>query len=232
MYHLVFFFIHCSLLLSSFLSLFFNPHMQSSTIGSINIHGGRDKHKRALVSEIVSQNKIDVLFLQETHSDQADEVDWGLWWEGPHVLSHGTSVSAGVAILCRATANAVMLSVSEVVKGRLLIVRAEMNGSVLCIVNIYAPNQGSDRVGLFTKIQSELRNYSQDHIILGGDFNCTADFTQDRTNEEPHPQSSQCLKQTITDLDLFDTWRLKHPHTRQYTWIRIRNKQGQCSQTR
>lgn len=48
-------------------------------------------------------------------------------------------------------------SLSLSVKGRLLIVRAEMNGSVLCFVNIYAPNQGSDRAGLFTKIQSELR---------------------------------------------------------------------------
>ena len=38
-------------------------------------------------------------FLQETHSDVMNEIDWGLWWGEQQVLSHGTSVSAGVTIL-------------------------------------------------------------------------------------------------------------------------------------
>ena len=51
----------------------------------------------------------------------------------------------------------------------------------------------------------QLRNYHQDQLIIGGDFNFTFDFTLDRTSEEPHPQSAQSLNNIITHLDLLDT---------------------------
>lgn len=115
--------------------------MQNLKIGSLNINGGRDRQKRALISEVATQKRIDVLFLQETHSDLADEVDWGLWWEGSYTLSHGTNFSAGVAVLFRPAANATVLSFTEVVKGRLLIVRAEIQSSVFC--QCVCPKSGS-----------------------------------------------------------------------------------------
>lgn len=43
--------------------------MQALRIASLNVNGGRDAHKRALVSQLVQQKRIDVAFLQETHSD-------------------------------------------------------------------------------------------------------------------------------------------------------------------
>lgn len=45
-------------------------------MGSLNINGGRDRHKRALVSEIMHQKKLNVVLLQETHSDVDTEVKW------------------------------------------------------------------------------------------------------------------------------------------------------------
>lgn len=63
-------------------------------VGSLNINGGRDSHKRALVSEIMQNKKLHVILLQETHSDMDNEVEWGMWWKGQHVLSHGTNLSA------------------------------------------------------------------------------------------------------------------------------------------
>ena len=65
---------------------------------------------------------------------------------GPHALSHGSNLSAGVAVLFTTTTNATILSTSEVVKERLLIVRAEIDSTVFVFMNIYAPNQGSERV--------------------------------------------------------------------------------------
>ena len=50
-----------------------NITMQSLKIGSLNINGGRDRHKRALIFEVATQKKIDVLFLQETHTIQTDD---------------------------------------------------------------------------------------------------------------------------------------------------------------
>lgn len=42
-------------------------------VGSLNINGGRDGCKRALVFETIKQKKRNVIFLQETHSDIANE---------------------------------------------------------------------------------------------------------------------------------------------------------------
>lgn len=182
---------------------------------------GGIRQKRALISEISSQKGVDVLFLQETHSSPADEVDWGLWWEGSYTLSHGTNFSAGVAVLFRTTVNATVLSFNKVVKGRLLIVRAEIESIVFCFVTVYGPNQGRERVVFFTLLKNKLIKYQQDHLIIAGDFNCTLDFIMDRIGEEPHLQSSQSLNTTITHLDLLDTWRVKHPQSRQYIWVRV-----------
>ena len=58
--------LRCSLLVSACLFLFsLSIFMQSLKIGSLNINGGRDRHKRALISEVATQKKLDVLFLQK-----------------------------------------------------------------------------------------------------------------------------------------------------------------------
>ena len=50
----------------------------------------RDRVKRAGVSEIIEQKNLKVIFLQETHTDANNEVEWAMWWEGHSVFSHGT----------------------------------------------------------------------------------------------------------------------------------------------
>ncbi len=107
-------------------------------------------------------------------------------------------------------------------KGRLLIVRVEIESSVFCFGNVYAPSQVSVRVNFFTMLKNELGKY-QEQLVVGGDFNCTSVFTVDRIGEEPHPQSSQSLNSIITHLGLLDRWRVKHPQSRQYTWVRVSN---------
>lgn len=188
-------------------------------MGSLNINGGRYANKSALISEFACQKKIDVLFLQETHTTSADEVDWGLWWKGSCTLSHGTNCSAGAAI--HLNSSAVFLSSTEVVKGRMLIIRAEVKSSVFCFVNMYAPNSGRDRVSFFALLEGELSKHQQDQLIVARDFNCTLDFTVDRTGEEPHPQSSQCLNRIITQHNLKDSWRMKNSQSSQTSNSRV-----------
>lgn len=69
MYHSVFSSFYCSLLVSLYLFLLSYLSMQNLKIGSLNINGGRDRQKRALISEVATQKRINVLFLQETHSN-------------------------------------------------------------------------------------------------------------------------------------------------------------------
>lgn len=53
--------------------------MEKIKVGSLNINGGRDGQKRAVILEIISQKRLNVVFLQETHSDKHNEIDSGLW---------------------------------------------------------------------------------------------------------------------------------------------------------
>lgn len=84
------------LFLSTFLSYLI---MDVLRVGSLNVNGIRDKNKWLLLKESIELKEMNVMFLQETHSDINNEVDWGLWSDGQFVLSHGTNLSAGVAIL-------------------------------------------------------------------------------------------------------------------------------------
>ena len=126
--------------------------MDKLSIGILNINGGRDQNKRLLVSQMVSQKKLDIIFLQETHSDINNEVDWGLWWTGHYTLSHGTNLSAGVATLISPGLDIKVTSTSEIMAGRAVAVKAEICGFIFCLINVYAPNQGPDRLALFQKL--------------------------------------------------------------------------------
>lgn len=54
-------------------------------------------------------------------------------------------------------------------------------------------------------------------LVLGGDWNCTVNFTLDRNGEEPHPSSAKCLHDVISNSNLVDVWRLQHPTVKQYS---------------
>lgn len=130
MHHAVFLFC-CPFLfcLYPFLTLY----MDSLRVGSLNINGGRDRHKRALVSEIMHQKKLNVVLLQETHSDVDTEVKWWMWWKGHYILSHGTNLSAGIAFLFMPDKRISIVKTEEFVKGRLALVKVVIEGVIFLL---------------------------------------------------------------------------------------------------
>ena len=70
-------------------------YMEVLRIGTLNINGGRDRNKRAVLAELSRTKNIDVFLLQETHSSADNEAEWGMTWRGQFFLSHGTNLSAG-----------------------------------------------------------------------------------------------------------------------------------------
>lgn len=150
-------------------------------VGSLNVNGMRDGRKNNVLSELILIKNISVLFLQETHSDQSNEVDWDLWWKGEKSLSHGTNLSAGVAVLFSPETKAKIISKKELQPGRCLIARAEISNLHFLFVNIYASNIGADRVQLFKKLGLFLKQQQDDDfIIIGGDWNCTLNHSRQK----------------------------------------------------
>ena len=142
--------------------------MQSLKIGSLNINGGRDRHKRALISEVATQKKIDVLFLQETHTIQTDDTDWGLWWGGSCFLSHGSNLSAGGAILFSQHLILSQVVVTDVEQGRIQVVKATIRETPFVFVNVYAYTSAVDRISLFHKLNDTLKQFSGSSVVVVG----------------------------------------------------------------
>lgn len=109
-----------SLFLSVSLFYLFIFSMEMIRVASLNINTGhwRDKSKRALVAELIKMKNVNVSFLQETHKDCKNEVEWCRWWEGESVFSHGSNLSAGVAILFSKNLNFKIVLTEEIEKGR------------------------------------------------------------------------------------------------------------------
>uniref|UniRef100_A0A674N027 exodeoxyribonuclease III n=1 Tax=Takifugu rubripes TaxID=31033 RepID=A0A674N027_TAKRU len=204
--------------------------MNNFKVGSLNINGAREARKRAKAYETAKNKRIDVLFLQETHSSDSNETDWRREWEGGVFLSHSTAVSAGVGILFSRSFNPVAVTVEHVVQGRCLLVKAAFSHLTVVFINIYAPNNGAERKLFLEKINDVLNNLSSsDLLILGGDFNCTEDHVLDRNHIEPHPVSQQVLRQLVRSHGLVDVWRRMHASHRQFTWLRASTDWGWTS---
>lgn len=118
--------------------------------------------------------KIRSIFLQETHSDKENEINWALWWKGQYILFHGTNFSAGVAIPFSPGLSVNIVSTIKIVTGRAFVVRAKVQDISFCFFNIYAPNQDSGRQDIFQKIKKFLKQCNQSKcVVMGGDWNCS-----------------------------------------------------------
>lgn len=67
---------------------FFISFMNSLKLASLNINCARDYRKRAKQYELIKQKHVDVMFIQETHSDLKNESEWMMELEGKAFLSH------------------------------------------------------------------------------------------------------------------------------------------------
>lgn len=192
-------------------------------IASLNVNGARNCVKRMEIFETMKQKQLDVLFLQETHSDEENAVVWSKEWNGSSYLSHKTSVSGGVAILFARRFTPCSVTVEEIVKGRLLKIQALFENHVFVFICLYAPNLPIERIDFFDVLCATLKKCnSDDYLFLGGDFNCV-EKNVDRNHVEPHMPSRVLLTQTVEANELCDVWRLLNRNVRQYTWAHARD---------
>jgi len=121
----------CSILMSNF------------KISSINLNGARDAVKRAQLYDVLKIKGIDIAFVHD-HSTQENAVEWKKEWDGQSCLSHKRVFSAGVGILFSQKFLPDSYNVEEIVKGRLLKVKAKK--IVLELINVYVPVNASERM--------------------------------------------------------------------------------------
>uniref|UniRef100_A0A3B4TQD0 Reverse transcriptase domain-containing protein n=1 Tax=Seriola dumerili TaxID=41447 RepID=A0A3B4TQD0_SERDU len=219
--------------LNKFVNLFFCylvvvPHllcfMGSIKVGSLNLNGARDQRKRASLFKLISMKKLDVVFLQETHSTEDNEIHWNKEWEGRTFLSHKSSTSCGVGILFSRNFMPQSVLSEEVIKGRLLKITADYENIKMIFINIYAPVLGTERLSVLDVLNDEIEKCNNEgYLFIGGDFNCTVNSELDRNHPEPHPASHSRLLRLIQAHELMDVWRGFHGKQRQYTWCHVKD---------
>ena len=78
-------------------------------------------------------------------------------------FSYGSSASAG---LCTAIHRSLAVKLADI-PGHCLPLELTKNGKTVCILNIYTPNNGYERVQFFQQLES----YFLNNVMLLGDFN-------------------------------------------------------------
>jgi len=199
------------------------------THATLNVRGLGEINKRLAIYNFLNENKIDIAFLQETYCtvNKIKEINKG--WDGTiyHSLSN-SSHSKGVAILFRKKLNLENVNINKDSEGRRLLIHAKINGTDFTLINIYAPsNTLQDRINFLKRTKVWVKQHTIENYLLlvSGDFN-TVDSPIDRSSGLLD-KSSNHFTQFKTYNTLADTWRIKHPNKKQYTYINPGNiKQG------
>ena len=103
----------------------------------------------------------------------------------------------------------------EVIRGRLLKVRAVCEDVKMVFINIAAPAVGVERVvSLHVLYEVIDKCNNEEYVFVGGGCNSTEDSRSDRNHAEPHAASHTRLLHLMEAQELCDVWRDKTPgHT-------------------
>ena len=163
------------------------------------------------------------VFLQETYSSKECENIWQAEWGGEVTFSHGTNYGKGTMILINPK---IKYKVEKKIcdkNGRYIILDIALADTRVALVNIYPPNDINQQVSFFKELQEQLQEFSEENIIIGGDFNCTLS-EKDKKGGNPSNRKHALVKEIkkLCNLyDLNDIWRSLNPSAEEFTW---RNK--------
>ena len=188
-------------------------------IASINVRGLQNNSKRDEMFLYVKKLQYDIIFMQETHSTEKDELLWSNKWGGKILYSHCDSKSKGTAILFNPSLQCKIFKTTTDTEGRYVICDCEIQGAKLLLVNIYAPN--ADEPEFFFKVFNEMGTHNHANRIVGGDFNLVLDENVDSCNRKNNNSKAQKSLLALSEESmLIDTWRHLNPKSFQFTWHR------------
>ena len=193
---------------------------------SFNANGLRNDSKRKSLLrwlKVYHQAEGKIIFLQETHTNVANEKAWEKDWDGDIIFSHGTNNSKGTAILLPKDTEYLKEDIHRDLEGRFVVMTIKVNQSEICLVNVYAPTGDNvpEQITWLNKLQTILDEYSHLNFIIGGDINTPMNPQIDKYNATPNSQPSDYAKLWTTlfeDLNLTDIWRTLNPNKIRYTW--------------
>ena len=152
---------------------------------SLNCRGLRKALKRNYIFNICKKHSI--CLLQETFITKDLAAAWKKQWQGNFYFHAGSSHSQGLVTLVNK--NLTMdrepdLLLSE---ERIIALKVYYEGSMLVIINIYAPNKKQQKIIFFQQLHNFLDTlHNESNIIIAGDFNTVLNNELDIISGLPH----------------------------------------------
>ena len=195
----------------------------SLKVYTYNVRGLRDYTKRREIWHYLHTKKVDICFLQETHSTKGCEKQWSTEWGNKIWFSHGASNARGVAILFSKRVKVKLCNAEYSKMGRFILLHVEVSGRKMLLVNIYAPNV--DSPGFFQEIFGSIERYHVDTYLIAGDLNLAIDPYRDRKGScNNNDNAAMWLKAHMENQDIYDVWRFYNSEVEGYTWYRRKPK--------
>ena len=188
-------------------------------VASFNVNGLRDGLKRRSVLSYCQQ--WDIVLLQETHiSCLREATSFFQSWPGRCFHSFGDPRSRGVSVLLSPKVSGAVNGFYHDWAGRVVKVDIDICNVTIRIINIYAPNDSSDRSEFLSSLHP-LCTTSRE-VVLGGDFNYVDNILLDKAGgDSEHGTTGRDMMQSITNnCKLADAFRYSSPTDKQFTYFR------------
>ena len=149
--------------------------MAEFDIISFNVKGLRDYKKRRKIFNYAKKQttRNGIVFFQETHSSREIENVWANQWGGKVIYSHGSNDSRGVLIAFREGLDIKIENEMKDTNGRVIILKACIQGSDFLLINIYNANVEKEQLHTLEMLDSLIDKVNVSHdikVILGGDL--------------------------------------------------------------
>ena len=190
-----------------------------------NVRGMRNKRKRLSLFKTLRQEKVDIIALQETYLTGIDCISVEREWGGKVVLAPGSNKSKGLIFLfSRKMADCFKIETVYFDSRILLIYLVGHDEDRILLGNIYAPCISKDKAAFMTHFNKKVNEYTHNftsHVICMGDFNLVLRNHLDIISGECHSVDLvKNFNDNITNLDLFDSYRLKYKTSKMHSWSR------------
>ena len=185
---------------------------------SYNVNGLLNPIKRSKILTKMKKERAHVVYLQETHlNDKEHEKLKRMGFTNLFFSSYKLGHRRGVAILISKQVNFEKISEIKDKEGRYVLVKGNIDGNIITLLNIYAP-PGSD-MGFFQKIIDIIITKTEGLLICGGDLNIHLQPQLDSSSGKTYKTKSLYRKVNtlFKDVGLIDIWRELFPQRRDYT---------------
>ena len=184
----------------------------------------RDNLKRKAMFLYCKNKSPQCVFLQETHSNDSDEKFWSSQWGDKIIFSHGTSRSAGVAILFNNCSGKIAVTKSSN-DGHWILCVLHFGDSSLILGNIYGYCNTGQNKNLLADVEETIlqlkERFLTENVLIGGDWNMVLDEWFDRSpNKFTNSHPNMAMVNFCNALCIHDPWRERNPNHRQFSWFK------------